>query len=117
MARYNFHLIDRSMWQVSDPKEFPDDEAATAEGRQVARDMAAYRRPSELLRSGILRVTEPELTIGGLKSACGILRAFVRKVMEPAEAHPSSNPSPLFSSTRAKTGVNLHCRCVRSGRL
>ena len=60
MARYYFHLIDRSTWQVSDPEEFTDDEAAAAEGRQVVRDMAANRGPSELLRTGVLRVTDQE---------------------------------------------------------
>ena len=60
MARYYFHLIDRSTWQVSDPEEFADDEAAASYGRQVARDLAANRRPSEMLRSGVLRVTDQD---------------------------------------------------------
>ena len=60
MARYYFHLIGASTWQVSDAEEFPDDEAAAADGRQVARDMAANRRPSELGRRGILRVTDQD---------------------------------------------------------
>jgi hypothetical protein len=60
MARYYFHLIGASTWQASDPEEFPDDEAAAADGRRVARDMAANRRPSELGRRGILRVTDQD---------------------------------------------------------
>jgi hypothetical protein len=60
MARYYFQLVGASTWQVSDPEEFPDDEAAAAEGRQVARDMAANRLPSELLGSEVLRVTDQE---------------------------------------------------------
>ena len=60
MARYYFHLIAASTWQVSDPEDFPDDEAAVSDGRQVARDMAANRCPSELDPSGLLRVTDQE---------------------------------------------------------
>ncbi len=59
MAQYYFHLIGASTWQVSDPEDFPDDEAAAADGRQVARDMAANRRPSEV-NSELLRVTDQE---------------------------------------------------------
>ena len=60
MARYYFHLVGASTWQVSDPEYFPDDLAAAVEGRQVARDMAANRCPSELDYSGMLRVTDQE---------------------------------------------------------
>lgn len=60
MARYYFHLTGKSKWQVSDAEEFPDDAAAIANGRQVARDMVANRRPSELVRNGILRVTDQD---------------------------------------------------------
>jgi hypothetical protein len=58
MARYYFHLVGESTWQVCEPEEFPTDEAAAAYGRQVAHDMAANRRPSETRRSGVLRVTD-----------------------------------------------------------
>jgi hypothetical protein len=60
MARYYFHLITASTWQVSDEEHYPDDEAAAADGRQVARDMAANRRWGELGRTGILRVTDQD---------------------------------------------------------
>ena len=61
MARYYFHLTTARTWQVSDPEDFPDDQAAAAEGRQVARDMAANRCPSESFGpSGMLRVTDQE---------------------------------------------------------
>ena len=58
MARYYFQLIGASTWQVSDPEDFPDDLDAAAEGRQVARDMAANRCSSEIGRSEVLRVTD-----------------------------------------------------------
>ena len=60
MARYYFQLIGASTWQVSDPEDFSDDETAAAEGRQVARDMAANRCPSELGRRDVLRVTDQD---------------------------------------------------------
>ena len=60
MARYYFHLIAGSTWQVSDDEHFSDDEAAAADGRHVARDMAANRRWSELGRTGMLRVTDQD---------------------------------------------------------
>jgi catechol-2,3-dioxygenase len=58
MARYYFHHIGASTWQVCEPEDFPTEEAAAAYGRQVAHDMAANRRPSEIRRSGVLRVTD-----------------------------------------------------------
>ena len=60
MARYYFHLVGASTWQVSDPEDFRDDLAAAVEGRGVARDMAANRCPSELDGSKVLRVTDQE---------------------------------------------------------
>ena len=60
MARYYFHLVGESTWQVCEPEDFPTDEAAAAHGRQVAHDMAANRRPSETRRSGVLRVTDQQ---------------------------------------------------------
>ena len=55
MARYYFHLIAASTWQVADPEDFRDDLAAAAEGRQVARDMAANRSAGS---SEVLWVTD-----------------------------------------------------------
>ena len=60
MARYYFLLVGASTWQVSDQEDFWDDLAAAAEGRGVARDMAANRCPSELDGGGMLRVTDQE---------------------------------------------------------
>ena len=69
MARYYFHLIAASTWQVSGPEDFRDDFAAAAEGRQVARDMIANRCPSAG-SSEVLRVTDQDgveiLAIGPL---------------------------------------------------
>jgi catechol-2,3-dioxygenase len=57
MPAYYFHHIAASTWHVSDPEDFQDDEAAAADGRQVARDMAANRSPD---RSEVLWVTDQE---------------------------------------------------------